>query len=220
MAKEQPDTTDRLRDAITGGTFLPRQRLIEADLEGFLGATRLAIRQALLILEQEGLVVREPNRGATVRSVSDEEAVEIVELRSAIEPLVAGHAALNATKHDVDALLKIIGVLETQYSAHDLLAYAETNVRLHNEIIRIANHRLGTRLLRNLRSQLVSYQYHTVLRPGRAPCSVEEHRALFAAIAAGDQKAAEVAMRTHLEHAAEALKADIKERGARRSAHH
>ncbi|HEY8839588.1 MAG TPA: winged helix-turn-helix domain-containing protein, partial [Candidatus Dormibacteraeota bacterium] len=64
----------RLREAIVDGRFQPNERLVEADLARTFGAGRTAIRAALVRLDQEGLVERQPNRGARVRLVSDREA--------------------------------------------------------------------------------------------------------------------------------------------------
>ena len=64
-----------LREAIVRGDIAPNARLVEADLSTDYEMSRGAVRTALIRLEQEGLVVREPHKGARVRQVSDEEAV-------------------------------------------------------------------------------------------------------------------------------------------------
>src|SRR3569623_3630411 len=87
------DVTSRLREAITRGRLTPNERLIEADLAGAYRVNRAHIRTALAMLDQEGLVVRERNRGARVRAVSAAEALEIAETRLVIETMVARQAA-------------------------------------------------------------------------------------------------------------------------------
>src|SRR6185503_20622092 len=87
------DVTLRLREAITRGRLMPNERLIEADLAGQFRVNRAHIRTALAMLDQEGLVVREKNRGARVRSISDAEALEIAATRLVIETMVARQAA-------------------------------------------------------------------------------------------------------------------------------
>ncbi|MBV8964489.1 MAG: GntR family transcriptional regulator [Hyphomicrobiales bacterium] len=95
MAKrrDSKDVTTRLREAITSGRFQPNERLIEMELAALLAANRTNVRTALAQLEQEGLVVREANRGARVRLVSHEDAIEITQARGALEALIAGLAA-------------------------------------------------------------------------------------------------------------------------------
>ena len=68
-APARADVTLRLREAITRGRLMPNERLIEADLASTYGVNRVHIRTALAMLDQEGLVVREKNRGARVRAL-------------------------------------------------------------------------------------------------------------------------------------------------------
>src|SRR5579875_1859393 len=104
MALTDEECYVRLREAIMREEFLPNERLIEMDLAQFLGAGRAAIRTALARLEQEGLVQRERYRGARVRLISEAEAVEILEVRAALESLAVRYAALNATTSDIETL--------------------------------------------------------------------------------------------------------------------
>src|SRR6202030_4174874 len=94
------DVTTRLREAITRGRFQPSERLIETELAASLATNRTNVRTALAQLEQEGLVGGEANRGARVRLVSHEDAVEITQARGALEAFVAGLAAARAKRSD------------------------------------------------------------------------------------------------------------------------
>src|SRR5213078_2286572 len=82
-----------IRDAIVHGEFVPNQRLVEADLSEQFEASRATVRSALVELANEGLVERVQNRGARVRAVSLAEAIEITEVRMALEGLCAAKAA-------------------------------------------------------------------------------------------------------------------------------
>ena len=100
---ERPAPTavvDALRAAIVEGAFVPDQRLVEADLTERFRASRATVRNALVLLSAEGLIERVQNRGARVRAVSLAEAVEITEVRMALEALCAGKAAARATEED------------------------------------------------------------------------------------------------------------------------
>jgi DNA-binding GntR family transcriptional regulator len=189
----------RLREAITSGRFMPNERLVEADLVVFLDANRANVRMALAMLDQEGLVVREPNRGARVRLLSDTEAIEIAEARRAIETMVARQAAERAGDEDRALLRDIVSDMTAAVAASDPIAYSRLNARLHREIQRIAANATASRLLQTLRSQLVRLQYQIALFPGRPAQSVVEHANIVAAICAGDGAAAETAMRIHLD---------------------
>lgn len=199
---------DRLREAIVTGRFQPSERLVEADVARELGVGRSAVRTALARLEHEGLVEHERHRGARVRLVGAQEAVEILETRAMLEALVARHAAANAGPDDVASLRAILEDMRRRLDAGDLLGASDQNAVLHGRILEISGHATAGRLIATLKSQLVRFQYRTILLPGRSERSLGEHRAIVDAIAAGDPDAAESAMRTHLSHVAEALRGE------------
>jgi DNA-binding GntR family transcriptional regulator len=195
-----------LREAIVSGELLPSERLVEEDLGRRLGLGRAAVRMALVRLEHDGLVERERNRGARVRRVTETEAVEILEVRAALESLAARHAAARATPADVRELRALLRDMRAKRERGDLLAVSEINARLHARILEISGHATARRLSGMLISQIVRFQYRTVLLPGRPERSHREHTAIVDAIAAGDADAAERAMRRHLDHVAGALR--------------
>jgi DNA-binding GntR family transcriptional regulator len=197
---------DRLRDAIVTGRFQPSERLVEADLAREFGVGRSAVRTALARLEHEGLVEHERHRGARVRLVEAREAVEILETRAVLEGLAARHAARNASRDDVQDLEHVLEEMRRRLNARDLLGASDQNAVLHGRILDIARHATASRLIATLKSQLVRFQYRTILLPGRSERSFGEHSAIVHAIAAGDPDQAETAMRTHLSHVADALR--------------
>jgi DNA-binding GntR family transcriptional regulator len=204
----EPRVEDELRDAIATGRFQPNQRLVEAELTEALGVGRSAVRTALARLEQEGLVEHERNRGARVRLVAEREAVEILEARAVLEGLVARQAASKATSLDVEALRRILDRMRRLLDRGDLLGASDENAMLHRRLLEIAGHETATRLIATLKSQLVRFQYRTILLPGRSERSFAEHRTIVEAVASRDPDCAEAAMRTHLSHVAEALRGD------------
>ena len=195
-----------LREAILRGEFMPNERLIEVNLAQRVEVGRAAVRTALARLEQEGIVEREPFRGARVRSVSEAEAIELLEARAVLEGLVARTAALKATDDDIAVLRAIFMQMQDRFEAGDLLGISELNSQFHRQLLRIADHRTAARMIDVLQAQVVRYQFRTVLVPGRASQSMAEHRAVVDAVAAHDAAAAETAMREHLSHVVEALR--------------
>ena len=189
-----------LREAIVSGELSPGARLVEADLVRRLGASRPVVRAVLGRLHHEGLVEREPHRGARVRRVTVAEAVEIVQCRAALEGLAARHAAAHATAADVAALRAIHDEMTACVESGDLLAYSGRNARFHNRILTASGHQTARRLVVGLRAQMVRYQFRTILTPGRPAASLAEHAQILAAIAAHNPEAAQTAMTTHLTH--------------------
>ena len=126
--KRKPDITASLRAAIVSGQILPNERLIEVELASRLATNRVQIRAALSKLEGEGLVVSEPNRGARVRVVTSEEALEITEARAAMESLVAAKAAERATDKDIARLRDILRRMQEAISEGDDIYIIDPNL--------------------------------------------------------------------------------------------
>lgn len=210
------DPTSRIRRAILEGGFFPNERLVETDLATRFGATRSSIRLALAVLEQQGLVIRERNRGARVRLVSESEAIEIAEVRARLEALIARHAALRVTPADLSRLEGMLRAMEAQAATHRLDEYSASNVMFHAELARIAQLPATERILTSVQFQTVVFQFRPIFERGRAAAVNLEHRALVAALAAGDGDAAEGAMYQHLRNVKDALEAAIAARSVER----
>lgn len=200
------DAYHRLREGITAGQFQPNERLVEANLTRLLGTGRTAVRAALVRLDQEGLVTREHNRGARVRLVTDGEALEIEEVRAALEGLLAHEAAEKATPTHLRELQALLAEMRDRLARDDSVGYSELNPRFHQVIWMAAGNRTAGRLVAALKSQGLRYQYQTMLRPGRAGRSMHEHEMIYKAITAHDADTAEAAMRTHLAEVLETLR--------------
>ncbi len=200
------DLTQRLKDAILNGEFAPHQRLIEADLSERYDASRAAVRTALLNLTSEGLVERVPNRGARVRAISVDEAVEIVEVRIGLETLCARKAAENLTDSDADALRQLRSEIEDAVRSGNLVEYARLNQDLDRRIRELSRHRTATQLLERLRAQSARHQFRLAFHPGRAGQSAPEHIAIIDAVLARDPDAAEAATRAHLQGIVDVLR--------------
>ena len=196
----------RLREGITAGRFQPNERLVEANLSRMLGAGRTAVRAALVRLDQEGLVTREHNRGARVRLVSEQEALQIEEVRAALERLLGRQAAAKATATDIRELRHVLVDMRKRFASGDAIGYSELNPKFHQLIWAAARNPTAGRLVGTLKSQSLRYQYQTMLRPGRTERSLREHELIFSAIVAHDPEAADTAMRAHLEEVLETLR--------------
>lgn len=209
------DPYHRLRDAIVNGDFQPNERLVEASVAQRIKAGRSAVRAALVRLDQEGLVRLERNRGARVTHLSDREALEIEEVRTALEGLLARRAAARIKADDLRGLHEVIAEMRDHVERGDPLGYSELNARFHQIIWAAADHPTTTRIVGSLKSQAIRFQYQTALQPGRAARSLSEHEAIFEALKAHDEDGAEVAMRQHLAEVLETLRWAIE--GHRRS---
>jgi DNA-binding GntR family transcriptional regulator len=205
MATTTNSSYDALREAIVRGDIAPEARLVESEISTNFKMSRGAVRTALIRLEEEGLVVREPHRGARVRKVSDAEAVEILQVRAVLEGLAV---RLTAERIDDAGATRLLALLERHrdlLEGGDLLGASDANADLHAALLELSGHGTARRLIRALNSQTVRYQYRTILIPGRPAASVAEHTAIVEAVVAGRADEAEAAMRSHLFNVAQAV---------------
>ena len=200
------DVYHRMREAIVSGQLHPNERLVETSVAERMGAGRSAVRAALVRLDQEGLVTLERNRGARVRHVSDREALEIEEVRAALEGLLARRAAARVAPDDLKELRDVIAEMRERVEAGDSIGYSELNSRFHRRIWVAADHPTAMRVVDELKSQAIRFQYQTAMRPGRTERSLREHEEIFAALKARDEERAEAAMRNHLAEVLDTLR--------------
>src|SRR5688572_31652651 len=124
---------DVLRTSIIAGRFEPGERLIETALSAELGTSRGPVREALRQLENEGLVMSFPYRGAVVLGVSDEEVQEVlIPIRLTLERYSFVHAAERMTDADFAELGKQIWAMEQAEKAGDLEKIVEADLRFHD----------------------------------------------------------------------------------------
>jgi DNA-binding GntR family transcriptional regulator len=190
--------TDLIRDAIVRGEYAPNQRLIEADLSEAFAASRAAVRTALLELAGEGLVERLPNRGARVRAITLQEAIEILEVRIGVEGLCAAKTAETLTDEDADAFARLKADMLEAVAEGDLVEYSRLHQSLDARVRELSHHATAAEVLGRLHAQSVRHQFKLSSRPARAKVSVLEHAAIIDAILARDPEAAEQAVRAHL----------------------
>lgn len=125
-----------LRDAIVDGRLLPGDRLVEAEMSERLQVSRGPIREALRQLEQEGLVVSHPYRGAEVLGLSQQELEEVlVPIRLTLERFAFRHALPILTDEDVDALVALTDLMKEAVHRGDLDGVTEADVRFHRLVV-------------------------------------------------------------------------------------
>jgi len=200
------DVVEALRAAISRGDYAPRQRLVESDLCEQYGASRFIVRMALQTLAAQGIVEMQRNRGARIRQVSIEEAIEIAEARRALESLIAGRAAERATKDDATELRGLIEQMKVASGSGELIAYSDLNAVLHKLVRRIAQHHTAAQVIEILGGQMVRHQFQLALVPGRIAVSLGQHERIAEAIAQRDPEAASQAMHDHVSSVIEALR--------------
>jgi DNA-binding GntR family transcriptional regulator len=205
-AVTQTEVVESVRRAILAGDLVPGQRLVEAELCEAYGASRGAVRAALIDLTHEGLVERIANRGARVRIVSVAEAMQITEVRMAIEGLCGRKAAEAVTAGEIDELRALGDQMVAAVETGDVVTYSGLNQQLHERIIALAHQPIAAELLARLRARNVRHQFRLAYRAGRPQVSLPQHLAIIDSVCRRDPDAAEEAVRAHLSSVIEALR--------------
>lgn len=187
---------------ILAGDLAPGAKLTEALLAERLGVSRGPIREAFRILEEAGLVRQEKNRGAFVRSIPLDEAVEIYDLRAMLEESAGRQLAERITPEQLRTLRTMVEQMERLVrEGHDSSAsdqYHLLNLAFHEALVDgVGNRKLST-LYRRLVKELSLLRRANLAGGRQIPVSVSEHRAILKAIAAGDADGAGRALRAHV----------------------
>lgn len=195
-----------IRQALWTGDLLPGQRLIVQDLADQLGVTRSSVREALFDLASDDLVELVPNRGASVRVVSVEEAIQITECRSVLERLCARKAAEHADEAQRAELTELGTQLRAAVAEQDIQTYSALNRKLHDLIIEFSGQAIAKRQLERLNVQMVRFQFRLALRSGRPQESLPQLLSIIDAVTAGDPDAADAATEAQLASVIEQLR--------------
>jgi DNA-binding GntR family transcriptional regulator len=179
-----------LREAILSGRMRPGDRLVEEHLAQMLGVSRNPVREALHVLAADGFVELIPRKGAVVASVSDDEAEDLFDVRSALEELAAGLAARRRSPELLAELEQVLDHGDEVMAAGEIDKVPELNSRFHALLAQASGNSMLASMVHQVRDRM--QLVYSARVDVRAAQSWEEHRRILAAIKAGDeQRAAE-----------------------------
>lgn len=187
-----------LKDKLLSGAYYPGTRLVERDIADQLAISRTPVRWALRQLENEGYLERLDNRGFCVRMASREEALNILDIRAAIEGMAAFLAAARRTDQHVAAFDDILAGMHETVHNHDLLTYYRLTGDLHQLIFAAsANPELAAFAIR-INAQSSRFHFRTLLLPKRLAHSAAEHGEIVRHIKNKNADKAERCLRGHV----------------------
>ena len=184
--------------AILQGEYAPGAKLVEANIAEKLGVSRGPVREAFRMLEEAALVRTEKNRGVFVRDIPIEEAVEIFDLRAAMDELVGRKLAACVTPSQLKELKGLVDAMEKAVKAEDTRGYHLLNLKFHDRLVEMAGNSKLTAIYRKLIKELSLFRRLNLADGWLMPISAGEHRQIIKAIAAGDPEAAGRAMFDHV----------------------
>jgi DNA-binding GntR family transcriptional regulator len=198
-----------IRKAIVDGRLPPGRRLKEEELARELGMSRTPIREALLVLESDGLVESVPRRGATVRSYAVEDLDDLYGLRALLEGYAARRAAARISAEALDRLDASCERFERLRPDADAAELVEENFVFHNVILEAAGSTRLAGLVRAVVEIPLVYKSFHWYSPEQTVNSQRCHRRLARALRTGDGERAEAAMKEHVLEARDFLLAQI-----------
>ena len=187
-----------LRKEILQGVLKPGERLMEVKLANRLGVSRTPIREAIRMLELEGLVVMVPRKGAQVASITEKELLDVLEVRSGLEEMAVKLACRRITEEQLEELKQDSRNFEKAVRENNLRLLAEADVAFHDLICRATGNRRLMQMLNNIREQIYRYRVEYLKDENVRQALVEEHDELCRCLAAGDVEGAVSAMRSHI----------------------
>ena len=147
-----------LREAILRGDLVPGERLMELQLAAKLGVSRTPIREAIRMLEQEGLAITIPRKGAIVAGMTEKDMQDVLEIREALEELSVQVACDKITDEEVEKLQRNMKNFEHSLKSGDLKKMAQADVEFHDVIYQATDNPKLINMLNNLREQMYRYR--------------------------------------------------------------
>lgn len=148
---------DFLRDTILSGNLKPGERVVERTLAKSLGVGQATVREALQVLEHEGLIFKKANTASFVTQLSAERVAEIVEIRLDLEPKAFVLAHRRRTQADLDALQNLVGGIEEGVEKNDYYQTSRSDLAFHQKVWSIAGNQTLERILSQLCTPLFAY---------------------------------------------------------------
>jgi len=208
-------TADRLRELITEGEIAAGTRLNERTLCDRLGISRTPLREAFRVLAAEGLIALNPNRGAQVVRLSNDDIRESFEVMSALEALSGELACSHITEPETSEIKALTFEMLACHAREDLPAYYRINREIHDRLNVAARNALLTQTYRTLNLRIQNLRFRSNFDREKWNRAAREHAQMVEALEARDGARLAAILRTHLYQKGEAVLAGLmRETGA------
>ncbi len=195
-----------LREAILKGDLKPGERLMELQLASRLGVSRTPIREAIRMLEQEGLAVTIPRKGAEVAKMTLKGMEDVLEIRESLEELAVKLACERITPEQLKKLWEVKESFEDCIRTGEVKRIAEADVLFHDVIYEATANPKLVSILNNLREQIYRYRVEYLKDSGNYPMLICEHKAILEALEERNIPKAIERMRAHVANQAAAVR--------------
>lgn len=192
-------TYKMLKSMIITREILPGKKISEETLAQVIGVSRTPIREALFRLENEGIVKIIPRRGAFVIQQSKENIIEILQIRELLEGLVVRLVTPLLEESDIRELRSCLDKLRaTPEKERHVIEYTDSELEFHDLLLRKCPNQMLKQIMAMVNARLQIIRLRTVVLPGRAQKSLDEHAGILERIEKGKAADAELLMRKHV----------------------
>ena len=188
---------DRLENDIIQGVYPKGEILTELKLAEHLGVSRTPIREALRRLEQERLIT-DAGKGSRVIGISEDDVLDIMNIREHAEGLATYYATINMTQEGLQELKHIIDLMAFYFDKWDVEHLRRADDDFHDAICRLSKRTVIKDTLVPLHRKTRRYRKIAMEDKTRATCTLQEHREIYEAIAAGDAEQARKLATQHI----------------------
>jgi DNA-binding GntR family transcriptional regulator len=189
-----------LRAALVAGQMVPGEVYSAPTLAARLGVSATPVREAMLQLVKEGLVLTLPNKGFRVRDLSDRELDEITGIRLLLEVPTTVQVVGRATAADLDRLRPMAQQIVDLAAAKDLIDYVESDRQFHLALLSLAGNEQLVTIVAELRARSRLLGLAPLAESGELAASAQEHLEMLRLIEVGDRAGLEQLMRQHIGH--------------------
>lgn len=192
---------DHLRRQILDEKLHYGERLIETEIANGLSVSRTPVREAFRKLENEGLVQYSPGKGVTVSRLSKEDMLELYSIRGALEGLAARLAAERITPAELKKLTSLLPEMSESHGNRDYKQMVKLHTKFKEMIFRAARSPRLHEMVTRFHEYTERSQLRALSVPNRFEAIQTEHEKIVAALESGRPRAAEKAVRNHIEQA-------------------
>lgn len=189
-----------VKEKIINGTLKPGNKISEGKIAEQMGISRTPVREAIHMLNVDGLVHTSPNKGSYVIDPSIHDFEEIMQIRMIIEGFATGITAQKITDEEILKLEKIIKNMGKKAEEGNITSYTEFNAQFHKEILAICGNKKLIKIHENLSGQEYKFTMRSLTSIERLKYSVEEHTNILEALKKRDSQEAERLSRLHAEN--------------------
>ena len=191
---------DRLENDIIQGVYQKGEILTELKLVELMGVSRTPIREALRRLEQERLIL-DSGKGSVVLGITEEDLLDIMNIRQRIECPAAYYATVNMTPEGRKELTHIVDLQEFYFDKDDADRLRQVDDQFHDAICILSGRNVLTDTLLPLHRKTRRYRRAAMDDKSRTTHTIKEHREIYEAIMSGDAELAMELTAKHIENA-------------------